>query len=228
MRRRDAVVAVVEAGLLLTGCVDRGPRWARSSAPLPGPTVTLPAPDTTGSVPLERALAGRRSVRTFAPAAVSRAQLSQLLWAAQGVTSADGRRAAPSAGRTYPLELYAVTATEVLHYLPAGHRAEVRASVDLRPALRETAHDQPAVTSAPLVVAVAAVAGRTAARYGARAAAFVEREVGHAVQNLLLEATVLGLAGVPIGSVDADAAARVLGLPPDRTVRYLVPVGRPG
>ncbi len=225
--RRDAAVAVV-AALLLGGCAGTAPDWARSAAPTFATTAALPAPRTTGPVSLEAALSRRRSVRSFAPGAVSTVDLAQLLWAAQGVTSADGKRTAPAAGPTYPLELYAVTATSVLHYLPAGHRAEVRASADLRPALRAAAHDQAAITAAPLVIVVAAVESRTGARNGAQAGAFVEREVGHATQNLLLEATAIGLAAVPIGSVDRSAAARALGLPPDRTVRYLVPVGRPG
>lgn len=225
MRRTTA--AFVAALVLPTACVDRAPEWARSAAPTWATTATLPAPRTRGPLSLEQALADRRSVRDFAPDPVTAADLAQLLWAAQGVTSADGRRTAPSAGRTYPLELYAVTATAVLHYLPEGHRAETRPSADLRARLRAAAHDQPAITSAPLVVVVTAVESRTSARYGTRAGAFVEREVGHATQNLLLEATALSLAAVPIGSVDPTGAARVLGLPPDRTVRYLVPVGRP-
>jgi len=72
------------------------------------------------------------------------------------------------------------------------------------------------------------VPARTEAEYGDLAAGFVEREVGHATQNLLLQATALDLAAVPVGGVDPGRVARLIALPPGHEVYYLVPVGRPG
>jgi hypothetical protein len=85
-----------------------------------------------------------------------------------GVTSEDGKRAAPSAGALYPLELYAVTAGEVMRYLPKGHRAEKRALPDLRPKLQELAGGQASVGAAPLVIVVAGDPARLSQRYGDR------------------------------------------------------------
>jgi SagB-type dehydrogenase family enzyme len=76
-----------------------------------------------------------------------------------------------------------------------------------------------------VVFAFAAVPARTAARYGERAMRYVQIEIGHAGQNLLLEAAALGLGAVPVGAFSDADLHRVLGLPADRVVLYLMPVG---
>jgi SagB-type dehydrogenase family enzyme len=187
--------------------------------------MALPKPNVVGLVPLEKAIERRRSVRAFGPRPLPVGTVGQLLWAGQGITSPDGKRAAPSAGALYALELYAVTPAEVMHYLPQGHRAETRATPDLRPQLKALALDQSSVGAAPVVIAVAAEAGRLSERYGDRAQAYSGLEVGHAAQNILLQAVVLGLGAVPVASLDGAAAARTLGLPHGQTVVYLIPVG---
>ncbi|NJD26887.1 MAG: SagB/ThcOx family dehydrogenase [Chloroflexi bacterium] len=197
--------------------------------PAPGSAAgadALPSPMLHGQVSLEEALAARRSVREFAPAALTDAEIGQLLWAAQGVTSADGRRTAPSAGGTYPLELLAVTASGVHRYLPKTHSLRVVRSGDVRAELAEVALEQRFVADAPLVVVVAAVPSRTAARYGARAERYVALEAGHATQNLLLQAVALGLVAVPVGAFDDAAVAWVTGLDAGEQALYLVPIGR--
>jgi nitroreductase len=55
----------------------------------------------------------------------------------------------------------------------------------------------------------------------------VEREAGHAAQNMLLQATALGLAAVPVGGFDPAEVARLLALPAGHEVLYLIPVGEP-
>jgi len=112
-----------------------------------------------------------------------------------------------------------------MHYLPDGHRAQTRAVSDLRPALKAAAVGQSSVGTAPVVIVVAAVPDRLSHRYGALAEAFVQIEVGHAAQNILLQAAALGLAAVPVGSLDPSHAADTLALPHDQTVLYLIPVG---
>jgi SagB-type dehydrogenase family enzyme len=194
---------------------------------LHGDTVALPAPTRQGGMPLADALAKRRSAREFAPAPLGADQIGQLLWAAQGVTSRAGQRTAPSAGALYPLELYVATADGLFHYEPAAHRLTRRAERDPRAAIAAAAHGQESVAAAPAVFAFAAVAARTEGKYGTRTPRYVAMEAGHAAQNLLLEATALGLVGVPVGAFDDRRLAEALGLPPDQQPLYLVPVGRP-
>jgi len=188
--------------------------------------LSLPSPTAVGPMSLEEALAGRRSVRELASRPLSWAQIGQLLWAAQGVTDAEGRRTAPSAGATYPLDLYAVTPEATWRYLPEEHALTRVQERDLRPVLRAAALDQEAVGTAPLVVVIVAVPARTAVRYGEeRAIRYVQLEAGHAAQNLLLEAVALGLAAVPVGAFDDAQLGSALALPPDHMPLYLLPVG---
>lgn len=186
----------------------------------------LPAPQIRGTMSLEEAIAARRSVREFSDRPLTRAELGQLCWASQGLTGAE-RRAAPSAGALYPIELYVVTAEGVAHYRPGEHRLEPHQAGDLRAALRRAALDQDTVTQAPACIVIAAEPARTARKYSTRAERYCLLEAGHVAQNLLLQATALGLAGVPVGAFQDEAVAAALKLPPEQRVLYLVPIGHP-
>jgi SagB-type dehydrogenase family enzyme len=94
--------------------------------------------------------------------------------------------------------------------------------------MRRSAFDQEAITQAASVFVMAAVYERMSGKYGAtRTPRYVDMEVGHAAQNLLLEAVALGLGGVPVGAFEDDALQNALGLPADQRPLYLVPVGHP-
>ncbi|MCC8394698.1 SagB/ThcOx family dehydrogenase [Paraburkholderia sp. MMS20-SJTR3] len=226
MKRRE-VLAMLAASALVEVTEVATSEAQAAQAPFTD-EVELAKPNTTGSVTLEDAIQRRRSVRSFKPEPLPIESIGQLFWAGQGITNPDnGRRAAPSAGALYALELYAVTATQVLHYLPQGHRVETRDSADLRPKLRSLAVDQASVGNAPLVIAVAADPGRLKQRYGGRANLYADLEVGHATQNILLQAVTLGLGAVTVGAVDGPKASRALKLPQAQTIVYLIPVGVP-
>lgn len=189
--------------------------------------VDLPTPRRDGMRSLEAALSARRSARAFTPRALTPVELSQLLWAAQGMTGRWGGRTAPSAGALYPLEVRVATAAGLFHYGPTGHRLVITSARDVRAALARAALAQEAVAAAPAVFAITAGLERTAGRYGARADRYVMLEAGHAAQNLLLQATALGLGGVPIGAFNERNVRRVLGLPAGELPLYLLPVGEP-
>jgi SagB-type dehydrogenase family enzyme len=186
----------------------------------------LPAPKLTGRMSLEEAIAKRRSVREFAKRPLTREQIGQLCWAAQGITDARLKfRAAPSAGALYPIELYVVTAEGVDRYRPAGHELERHVRGDLRGAVQAAALGQEAIGDAAACVAITAVVKRTARKYGKRALRYCFIEAGHVAQNILLQATALELGAVPIGAFEDQKVAQVLKLPDDHRVLYLVPVG---
>jgi len=188
----------------------------------------LPAPEQKGKMSLEEALARRRSVREFTREALTQRELSQLLWAAQGITHPEGLRTAPSAGALYPLELYVASGGGFYHYEARPHQLIRLSDRDLRAAMRRAALDQEAITQAPTVFVIAAVYERTSRKYGAaRTPRYVDVEVGHAAQNLLLEALALGLGGVPIGAFEDEALQKALALPVDQSPLYLIPVGHP-
>jgi SagB-type dehydrogenase family enzyme len=188
----------------------------------------LPQPRTDGGMALAAALAARRTIRELGPDDISDAELGQLLWAAQGITHDGFRRTAPSASSLFALEVYAATADGLARYVPDGHRLERCSTEDLRPALQAASGDQPFIGSAPLTVIICTVIARLSDRHGAdRAVRYADFEAGHAGQDLLLQATALGLAGVPVGSFDDAAVQRLLGLPDGQTPRYLFTIGRP-
>ena len=174
---------------------------------------------------LEETLAERRSIREYAPRLLERRELSQLLWATQGTTHAAGLRTAPSAGALYPLELYVALPDGVWRYLPRDHALQRVGDRDARPALWAAGLRQDPLRTAPAVFVFAAVLARTARKYGARAERYVLVEVGHAAENLLLQATALGLGGVPIGAFDDERVGAAVGLSDNEEALYLVPVG---
>lgn len=195
-------------------------------------TVRLPQPDFTGEVPVEQALLQRRSERAFSQRALSQAELSQLLWAAQGVTSPRGYRTAPSAGALYPLEIIAVVglvvelASGVYRYRSADHTLIQSAAGDRREELCRAALNQRFVARAPVVMVIAAVYARVCAVYGGRGVRYTDMEAGHAAQNVSLQAVALGLGSVMAGAFNDAEVRRVALLGPEEEPLYLIPVGR--
>lgn len=221
MRLIIVFAIVVLIGGCATGSDDEGGGGAMPER------IELPDPDTGGGGSLTEALATRRSVRDYSNESLSLEHLSQLLWATQGITSEVGGRTAPSAGGTYPLELYLVTGDGLSRYVPTDHELERLAGDDLRAELSRAALSQEWVEQAPAVFVFTAVYERTEQRYGDRAERYVKIEVGHAAQNLLLQAVSLGLGAVPVGAFHDDQVVEVLNLPENHEPLYVIPVGHP-
>lgn len=219
------MVVLAAATLLAGSCAASAPPEIAARTSRFDQVVELPAPVVEGSQSLEEAMADRRSRRTFSAAQIDEAVVGQLLWAGQGVTDSAGHRTAPSAGALYPIELYVVTSKTVEHYLPLTHSLEWRQSDSAMDGMADAAFEQGFVGEAPMVLVIAAVPARTAAKYGGVANALVDREAGHVAQNILLQATVLGLEATPVGGFDPDEVAELLALPPGWDVRYLIPIG---
>ena len=163
--------------------------------------VQLPLVPLKQVADLNDMLQKRRSVRSFQSTELSLNQIAQLLWAAQGITTPNrGFRTSPSAGALYPLEIYVVKSDGVWHYHPHQHAIELLIKKDLRRALSNTAWGQSPVKQAPVDIVITGIYKRVTAKYGDRGIRYTHIEVGHAAQNLLLEATALGLGAVPIGA----------------------------
>lgn len=211
---------------------DAGPPRGGPAQARIGSIFRLPGPMRSGGPSLEEALWGRRSIRDYSKEPLTLQELSQLLWAAQGITDPRGLRTAPSAGATYPLEVYAVVgAVEglgagVYKYRPEDHSLLMVGEGDRRAELAEAALGQGWVRGAAIGIVIAADYGRTTSRYGERGVRYVHMEAGHAAQNLLLQAAALGLGAVPVGAFDDDGVAAVIGAPPNERPLYVIPVGR--
>ena len=198
-----------------------------------GATIRLPSPKLDSEVSVEAAIARRRSVRRYANAPLTLAEVSQLLWAAQGVTEPREQfRAAPSAGATYPLETFLVAGkvtgleSGVYRYVPRDHALRKTIADDVRGRLEHASWGQGMVLEAPASIVLTAIYRRTTQRYRDRGIRYVHIEIGHVGQNIYLQAESLGLATVAIGAFDDDEVRKALRLRKEEPL-YIMPVGRP-
>ena len=185
----------------------------------------LPNPDTKGKVPLETALKLRRSIRSFKKDDLTDQELAQLLWAAQGLTDKQGFRTAPLAGAVYPLEIYVIKEAGVFHYLPETHSLTLEVKEDRRPALAAAASGQNFIIEAPVSLVIAALFKKIEGSYRERARQYTYQESGHVAQNILLQATALGLGGVPVGAFNEKEVNTACTLPAELTPLYIIPIG---
>lgn len=197
-------------------------------------TIPLPAPRTTGVQSVEKALSLRRSRRDFAEMPLSLGNLSQILWAAQGITDREtGGRTAPSAHGIYPIELYVAAskinglAPGIYQYAPAEHALELLKEGDPKNmAGFAEVTPQPHPANAPVTIFIAGNFLKPQEFFEPKSAEQVTlQESGHIGQNIYLQAETLGLATVVMGGFDASAAASFIGAASDETILYLIPLG---
>lgn len=187
--------------------------------------MNLPKPNLDGSISLEKIVAARRSWRDFRHRPLTLEQIGQLAWSAQGQDIKSKYRTTPSAGATYPLELFVVTEQDVFSYLPSKHALEKFMDKDVRSALASAAWGQEFIEAAPLTLVFAAEFDRTTRRYGQRGIRYVYMEAGHAAQNVHLQAEAIGLGSVAVGAFDDASVSKVLSLPKNFEPVYMVVVG---
>jgi len=196
----------------------------------------LPAPRSDSNTSVEQALVSRRSRRSFHDTPLSIEKLSQILWAAYGITDSErGFRTAPSAGALFPLEIYVVVGNVtglspgVYKYVAQGHKIIKIADGDIRAELAEAAIGQPMPKYAPATVVYTAVFDRTVVEYGVRGRQrYVFADLGHSAQNIHLQAETLGLGTVAIGAFTDERIKELLHLPAEEEPLYLMPIGYAG
>ncbi|MBU4534578.1 MAG: SagB/ThcOx family dehydrogenase [Euryarchaeota archaeon] len=198
----------------------------------------LPEPVLEGNISLEETINNRRSVRNFKRESLSLNEVSQILWAAQGITDVENNlRAAPSAGATYPLELYILVGENgvdgleagLYHYIPESHSLEKMVEGDLRQKLYQSCNNQESVRNAPASIIITAFVQRTQDRYldPDISAKYVHMEAGHAGQNIFLQSTALGLGTVSVGAINQALMRDLLKSGQDEEALYVFPVGYP-
>ncbi|MGI6595581.1 MAG: SagB/ThcOx family dehydrogenase [Candidatus Ratteibacteria bacterium] len=163
----------------------------------------------------------RRSVREYKQTPITLNELSQILWAVNGKTSDWGGRTSPSAGATYPIEIYLVAGNikdveaGLYHYQADLHTLKLVKAVDLREALSRASLNQLSVKNAPATIVISGIFERTTSRYGERGIRYVLMEAGHCGQNTHIQAEALGLGSVMIGAFDDEKVKTVLGIEED-------------
>jgi SagB-type dehydrogenase family enzyme len=194
----------------------------------------LPDPQHEGDVSLERAIRGRRTIRSFDGKALSLSQVSQLLWSAQGITEPGGfKRAAPSAGALYPMDIYAVVGAGcvegldpgVYHYEPEDHSISPGKREDVRGDVAGASLRQTWIARAPLNLVITAEYSRITGKYGQRGIRYAMIETGHIGQNIFLQAHGMGLAAGIVGAFDDEKLIRVMGITNTHEPLLVMPVG---
>jgi SagB-type dehydrogenase family enzyme len=183
-------------------------------------TIQMPVPDHIG-IPLEEAMAKRRSVRNYSPEPVRLKQLSQLLFAAQGGTGkiyGQSLRTAPSAGALYPFEIYLAVhhveglAQGIYHYGISNHELELVRKGDFRKEMIRAGLKQEMLGDNDVTFVLAAVFDRIRHKYGERGFRYIYIEAGHISQNISLQAVSLGLGSVSVGAFLDREVNEIIGL----------------
>lgn len=195
--------------------------------------ISLPAPNTETC--LGRLLKGRKSVRSYREEPLTLQEVSNLLWYAYGcVEQGCERRTSPSAGATFPFEIYVSVKTRGVEGLEPGvyrYSAEKNMMVevvkgDLSRELAKACLGQRWVLNAPVNIILVAVGERTTGYYGERGWRYIFNEAGHIGQNIYLASVEMGLGTVAVGAFNDDQVSKVLGLPEGYQPVYIFPVGR--
>lgn len=186
--------------------------------------IKLPTPNYKGLI-LEEALKKRRSIRSeddFSDEPLSIEELSQLLFAANGITgfskSGINLRTAPSGGALYPIEIYLVanrvTGLEqgIYHYSVLDHALELIKKGDFKAEITFACAGQEEAKNAAVVFVFTAIPARTTQKYDVRGYRYVYLEVGYISQNVYLEATSLGLVSTAMGAFFDDELSGLIGI----------------
>jgi SagB-type dehydrogenase family enzyme len=197
-------------------------------------SISLPKPPFDGKVSVEKAIKERRTIRDFKERTLSLTYLSQLLWAAQGITDPTiGRRAAPSGGALYPLDIYVLIGENGVekmeagsyHYLPKEHSVLLISKGDRRKEMASASLGQMWTAKAPVIFIITAEYKRTTWKYGERGIRYALIEVGHVGQNLFLQAEAMGLGAGIVGAFNDLEVSKVAGIPPKHEPLLIMPVG---
>ncbi|NPA63115.1 MAG: SagB/ThcOx family dehydrogenase [Methanococci archaeon] len=179
---------------------------------------------------LENILIKRRSIRRYSPSPLTIEELSHILFSAYGITNELGFRTVPSAGATYPLEIY-VSVKDVLDiesgvykYNPERHSIIKILEEEIGYELAIYSLNQMFIAEAPIVLIITAEYQRTTGVYGKRGVRYVHMEVGHVAQNIYLTATSLGLGTVSVGAFLDEEIKNLLNIKEDPLL--IMPIGR--
>jgi len=194
--------------------------------------IILPQPRYQSHISIEEALLKRRSVREYKDEPLNLQEISQLLWAAQGITGAGGFRAAPSAGALYSLKVYVMgqidgLAIGMYRYNPYEHSLIKIGDKDLKKELVKAVYDQTWIGKAPVNIIFTGNYEIIAQKYGnEKAPRYTHMEVGHAAQNVYLQAQSLNLATVAVGGFEIEKVKEILNLPTEEEPLYIMPIGK--
>lgn len=237
-------VTLLAGTALISGCTEKNKPTENKTvmSNIEGSSLVyqLPSPRIKGEISLEETFSKRRSHRSYTNQVISAEDLSQILWAAYGITkpldhprAMGGLRTAPSAGSTYPLNIYVLVGNVrdiepgVYKYVSDGHKIIRVNEKDVRADLCAAALNQEMIKDAPVCMFYSATYERTTKIYGTRGSErYVCIDLGHSAENVYLQAEALHLGTCAIGAFTDDAVKKVMQLPEEETPLYIMPIGR--
>ncbi len=194
--------------------------------------IILPKSIEKTNFSIEEVIALRRSIREYHNKPLKLEHLAQILWAAQGITETTlGLRSAPSAGATYPIEIYVLSKNVenlkkgIYKYLPFYHALKPIKEGDYSYDLYQACLYQDWVLNAQANIILTAIYKRTTYRYGHRGIRYVHMEAGHIGQNIYLQATALGIGTVAIGAFCDEEVENIISISNQEKVIYIFPLG---
>ncbi|HNW98530.1 MAG TPA: SagB/ThcOx family dehydrogenase [Bacteroidales bacterium] len=200
--------------------------------------VKLPKPSLKGSMSVEEALSVRRSIRVYKDTSLTLKEVSQILWAAYGITdtirrNGIGLHTAPSAMALYPLSIYIVAGnildlpSGIYRYHPKGHYLSLIKSGDYRTDLYEASNNQYMIKSAPFNIVYSADTSLVNNRYGKNTGIIMaSMDLGHSAENVYLQATALDLGTCAVGGLKPEKVAAIFNMTENEKAVYIMPVGR--
>ena len=204
--------------------------------------IELPEPRLDSEISIEETLQKRRSIRKYSDDPLTMEEVSQILWAAYGITKPypdgpaflrGGLKTAPSAGATYPLEIYLVAgnvielSAGIYKYKPEDHSIFKISDGDVRKELAKAALEQPWVLKAPASIVYSAVFSRTTDFYGDRGRErYVCMDLGHSAENVYLQAVALDMGTVAIGAFSDIKVKLLINMTREEEPIYIMPLGK--
>ena len=188
--------------------------------------IDLPSPVLDGSISIEKALSERRTVRSYSDKPLSLADISQILWAAQGITEPNrGLRTAPSAQASYLMKVYILTGKVagltmgMYQYQPQGHKLVKIADGDIKANLYSAA-PQNSIKNAPAAIVITGLSNK------AKNPSWIYLEAGHVAQNICLQAVSLNIGTVTMAGFKPEEVKKALKLPDNEQPVYIMPIGK--
>ncbi len=184
--------------------------------------IPLPKPNKERGTSVMKALSDRQSSRTFADVKLRDQDLSDLLWAANGINRPEsGKRTAPSGLNKQEIELFVIMKDGAYYYDYKSHLLMLVSAKDLR---SEVAGRQEAFKEAPLfvlIVANMALVGHN----DERSRLYAGVDAGIVCQNINIFCSAVGLGTVPRATMESEKLRKELNLTPDHLLLMNNPVG---
>lgn len=184
--------------------------------------IKLPEPEKKGGMTLNEALMSRKTNRTFDSKELSMQEISNLLWAANGINRMDGKRTAPSARNAQEIDVYVAMKTGLYKYEPNDNALRIVSEKDQR---HQMSQRPQMIEEAPVALIFYANYDKMKNFDDASKEFYGATDAGFVSQNVYLYCAAHNLNTVVMGYIDRDAIRQMIDV--DGKAILVQPVGYP-